>query len=92
MTVWVQRPSLSGAVAVAGFQLRRLLTPPRLAMALLGAIFPAAVMLAAGRASRGRRRTMVAKFRPSHFLSFLSHSRQVPRDTGYSEEGLLTEG
>jgi ABC-type transport system involved in multi-copper enzyme maturation permease subunit len=54
MTAWLQKPSLSGALAVAGFQLRRLLTPPRLAMAALGAIFPAAVMLAASRASRGR--------------------------------------
>jgi ABC-type transport system involved in multi-copper enzyme maturation permease subunit len=50
----MQMPSLSGTLAVAGFQLRRLLTPPRLAMAALGAVFPAAVMLAAGRASRGR--------------------------------------
>ncbi|MFM7034101.1 MAG: hypothetical protein ACKOYJ_02745 [Planctomycetia bacterium] len=41
-------------VAVAAFQLRRLLTLPRLAMAALGAVFPAAVMLAAARASRGR--------------------------------------
>lgn len=44
----------SSIVAVAGFQLRRLLTLPRLAMAALGAVFPAAVMLAAVRASRGR--------------------------------------
>ena len=45
---------LAAILAVAGFQLRRLLTPPRLAMAALGAVFPAAVMLAVGRASRGR--------------------------------------
>ncbi|MFM8635425.1 MAG: hypothetical protein ACKOEX_11560 [Planctomycetia bacterium] len=44
----------SSIVAVACFQLRRLLTLPRLAMAALGAVFPAAVMLAAARASRGR--------------------------------------
>jgi ABC-type transport system involved in multi-copper enzyme maturation permease subunit len=39
---------------VAGFQLRRLFTIPRLAMALAGAVFPMAVMLAADRASGGR--------------------------------------
>jgi ABC-type transport system involved in multi-copper enzyme maturation permease subunit len=38
-----------GIAAVAGFQLRRMLTPPRLALALAGALFPAAVMLAARR-------------------------------------------
>jgi ABC-type transport system involved in multi-copper enzyme maturation permease subunit len=36
------------------FQLRRLLTKPRLAMAAIGAVFPAAVMIAADRAGRGR--------------------------------------
>ncbi len=44
---------MSGAWAVAEFQLRRLCTWPRLAMAAVGAVFPAAVMLAVGRASRG---------------------------------------
>jgi len=44
---------MNGAWAVAMFQLRRLRTWPRLAMAVVGAIFPAAVMLAVGRASRG---------------------------------------
>jgi ABC-type transport system involved in multi-copper enzyme maturation permease subunit len=49
------RGGLRAAIlAVAGFQLRRLLTPPRLAMAALGAVFPAAVMLAAARASRNQ--------------------------------------
>lgn len=43
----------SAILAVAGFQIRRLLTPQRLAMAAIGAVFPAAVMLAASRASRG---------------------------------------
>lgn len=38
-----------GILAVAGFQLRRLLVPQRLALALLGAAFPAAVILAARR-------------------------------------------
>jgi len=50
-------PAPATAVAavwtVASFQLRRLLTRPRLAMALVGAAFPAAVMLAATRAARG---------------------------------------
>lgn len=54
-----QPASLRGSLrrsilAVTGFQLRRLLTPPRLAMGALGILFPAAVMLAAGRASRGQ--------------------------------------
>ncbi|MFM8415156.1 MAG: hypothetical protein ACKOCX_10575 [Planctomycetota bacterium] len=35
-----------GILAVAGFQLRRLLAPQRLLLALVGAAFPAAVMLA----------------------------------------------
>ena len=34
-----------GILAVAGFQLRRLLVPQRLALALLGAAFPAAVRI-----------------------------------------------
>ena len=38
-----------GIIAVAGFQLQRMLTPQRLALGLAGAIFPAAVMLAARR-------------------------------------------
>jgi ABC-type transport system involved in multi-copper enzyme maturation permease subunit len=44
----------AGIRTVAAFQLRRLLTGPRLAMAAVGAVFPAAVMLAADRAARGR--------------------------------------
>lgn len=44
---------MSGAWAVAEFQLRRLRTWPRLAMAAVGALFPAAVMVAVERASRG---------------------------------------
>lgn len=44
---------MSGALAVAAFQLRRLRTWPRLVMAAVGAVFPMAVMLAVGRASRG---------------------------------------
>lgn len=38
---------------VAMFQLARLVTWPRLAMAAVGVVFPAGVMLAAGRAARG---------------------------------------
>ena len=38
-----------GILAVAGFQLRRLLVPQRLALALLAAAFHAAVILAARR-------------------------------------------
>ena len=38
-----------GIIAVAGFQLRRMLTPQRIALGLAGALFPAAVMLAARR-------------------------------------------
>jgi len=45
---------LAAAWTVAGFQVRRLLTPPRLALAAIGIAFPAAVMIAVGRASRGR--------------------------------------
>lgn len=48
------KAALAGAWTVALFQLRRMVTRPRLAMAVLGAIFPAAVILAADRASRGR--------------------------------------
>ena len=46
--------TVAGIRTVAAFQLRRLLTGPRLAMAAVGAVFPAAVMLAANRAARGR--------------------------------------
>ena len=46
--------AVAGAWTVAAFQLRRLLTRPRLALAACGALFPAAVMLAVERASRGR--------------------------------------
>jgi len=46
--------AVAGIRTVAEFQLRRLLTRPRLAMAAIGALFPAAVMLAADRASLGR--------------------------------------
>lgn len=45
---------LAAAWTVALFQLRRLLTRPRLALAAVGVVFPAAVMFAAGRAARGR--------------------------------------
>jgi ABC-type transport system involved in multi-copper enzyme maturation permease subunit len=45
--------TLAAVWTVAAFQLKRLLTRPRLAMALVGAMFPAAVMLAATRAARG---------------------------------------
>jgi ABC-type transport system involved in multi-copper enzyme maturation permease subunit len=49
-----ERVGLPAAVwAVAGFQLARLVTWPRLAMAAVGVAFPAGVMLAAGRAARG---------------------------------------
>jgi len=40
-------PALASIAAVAGFQLSRLLTPPRLALAALGVVFPTAVLLAA---------------------------------------------
>ena len=52
--LWIQKPAFTGILSVLVFQLRRLTTLPRLAMAFLGVIFPAAVMLAAGRASRGQ--------------------------------------
>ncbi|MFM7206047.1 MAG: hypothetical protein ACKO4T_05170 [Planctomycetaceae bacterium] len=45
---------LAAVWTVAMFQLRRLLTRPRLALAVLGAAFPAAVMIAVNRAARGR--------------------------------------
>ena len=41
----------AAVVAVARFQLARLLTPPRLAMAALGVVFPTAILLAAMKAS-----------------------------------------
>lgn len=44
---------LSAVWAVAGFQLSRMLTWPRMAMAAAGVVFPAAVMFAVGRAARG---------------------------------------
>lgn len=47
------RGTLAGAWAVAEFQLARLLTPARLALAALGMIFPAAVILAVRRATTG---------------------------------------
>ena len=48
------RTGLPAAVwTVAMFQLDRLLTWPRLVMAAVGVLFPAGVMLAAGRAARG---------------------------------------
>ncbi|MCE9631059.1 MAG: hypothetical protein K8S94_10160 [Planctomycetia bacterium] len=57
-TAGIREPSrfalLASAWTVAAFQLRRLLTRPRLGLAAIGAVFPAAVMLAAGRAARGR--------------------------------------
>ncbi len=40
---------LAETMAVAGFQLRRMLTPQRVVIGLLGAVFPAAVLLAARR-------------------------------------------
>jgi len=46
--------AVSGVWTVAAFQLRRMLTRPRLAMAAVGALFPAAVIIAADRAARGR--------------------------------------
>lgn len=49
-----ERVGLPAAVwAVAGFQLARLVTWPRLVMAAVGVVFPAGVMLAAGRAAQG---------------------------------------
>lgn len=47
-------PALAGVVAVARFQLSRLVTPPRLLLALLGASFPVAVLLAARNAVGAR--------------------------------------
>ncbi len=41
--------ALRGIIAVAGFQIRRLLAPQRIALALVGAAFPAAVILAVRR-------------------------------------------
>lgn len=41
--------SVAGILAVAGFQLRRLFVPQRLVLAVVGAAFPAAVILAARR-------------------------------------------
>ena len=43
-------PALAAVVAVARFQIERLLTTPRLAMAALGVVFPTAVLLAAAKA------------------------------------------
>ena len=43
-------PALAAIVAVASFQINRLLTPPRLALAAIGAAFPTAVLLAATKA------------------------------------------
>lgn len=51
---WTVRDSLAAVLTVAQFQLRRMLTPPRLAMAAAGVAFPAAVMVAVNRAARGR--------------------------------------
>ena len=42
-----------GIIAVAGFQLRRMLAPQRLVVAAIGAAFPAAVVLAARRITGG---------------------------------------
>ncbi len=47
MSIW------HGILAVAGFQLRRLLAPQRVILALVGAAFPAAVMLAVRRIAGG---------------------------------------
>jgi len=47
-------PALAAIVAVARFQIDRLLTPPRLAMAALGVLFPSAVLLAAAKARDAR--------------------------------------
>lgn len=49
-------PALSGIVAVARFQIGRLLTPPRLALAAIGAMFPTAVLVAATNATGERLR------------------------------------
>ena len=47
MSIW------HGILAVAGFQLRRLLAPQRVILAIVGAAFPAAVMLAVRRIAGG---------------------------------------
>ena len=47
-------PALAAIVAVARFQIDRLLTPPRLALATLGVLFPSAVLLAATKARGGQ--------------------------------------
>lgn len=47
-------PPLSGVMAVARFQISRMLTPPRLAMASLGVVFPVAVLAAAVKAGGDR--------------------------------------
>ena len=43
-------PALAAIMAVARFQIDRLLTPPRLGLAVIGVIFPSAVLLAASKA------------------------------------------
>ncbi|MGI9176887.1 MAG: hypothetical protein ACR2IT_03410, partial [Pirellulales bacterium] len=48
------RAAIAAIWTEVAFQLRRLLTLPRVAMALVGVVFPAAVMVAAHRAARGR--------------------------------------
>ena len=55
MTAW------RGILAVAGFQLRRLLAPQRLLLAAVGAAFPAAVMLAV-RQDRRRASTAISRW------------------------------
>ena len=45
--------AIRGILAVAGFQLRRMLAPQRVLLAILGAAFPAAVVLAARRIAGG---------------------------------------
>lgn len=47
------RATLAAIGAVAGFQLARLRTPPRLGLAALGMLFPAIVLLAVRRATTG---------------------------------------
>lgn len=51
---WTATHAIAAVLTVASFQLRRMLTPPRLAMAAAGVAFPAAVMVAVNRAARGR--------------------------------------
>jgi ABC-type transport system involved in multi-copper enzyme maturation permease subunit len=70
MTAWRDAPMqsphgprwawLHGLLAVAGFQLRRMLTPQRLALGAVGALFPAAVVLAARRIVGGLDRDFTA--------------------------------